>query len=308
MALFSVLIASYNNGKFLHDAIQSVLRQSYTEWEIIIVDDASDDNSVEIIQDYMARGYPVKLYLHASNEGCGSTKRDCAEHACGGLCGFLDPDDALTDDALEVMVRQHQLCPEASLVYSRFWFCDQGLKVTRSAKWVKPVPEGEINLLHDMVMHFVAFKKRAYDRTEGIGRQYRSAVDKDLYYKLEEVGPVRFVDRELYYYRENPGGMSQFHNYYEAQENHFRVIEKAMQRRQKSGFPSLTQRQYHFVRSRILLQRAEQLVKLRYPPAEVFYWLKESFKESPLSYNHMRIKYLIDSWTYRPKSHLVSVW
>ena len=51
--LFSVLIANYNNGCFLKDAINSVLSQSYTNWEIIIVDDCSTDNTIEICHDWI---------------------------------------------------------------------------------------------------------------------------------------------------------------------------------------------------------------------------------------------------------------
>lgn len=300
MPLFSVLIANYNNGRFIRRALESVLEQTFTDWELIVVDDASVDDSVEIINSYIAQDQRIRLFQHAANEGCGSTKRDCASNASGELCGFLDPDDALSADALAVMAGEHQRHPEVSMVYSRFWFCDPELNVRHPAQWVKSIPKGETNLFHDKIMHFVSFKKKAYDQTEGIGKQYSSAVDKDLYYKLEEVGPVRFVDRELYFYRENPKGMSQFHNYIAAQDNHFRVIESAMERRRKSGFPSLTSSQYRLIRSRIFMQRAELMLRLGYPAGEVFRWLRRSFSESPFSFNLLRIKYLFLSWSRRP--------
>ena len=89
--LFSVLIANYNNGIFLMDAINSIRCQSYQQWEIIIVDDASDDCSHDIYKklEYDDR---VHIFYNGMNRGCGYTKRRCVDLANGPLCGFLDPD------------------------------------------------------------------------------------------------------------------------------------------------------------------------------------------------------------------------
>ena len=303
MALFSVLIANYNNGKYISAAIDSVLRQTFPDWEIIVVDDASDDDSVAIVNGYIEQGVAVRLFRHDHTEGCGGTKNDCIAFSTGEICCFLDPDDALTDDALAVMAEAHRKNPLVSLVYSRFYFCDTELNIKHRADWVKSIPAGETNLLHDQAMAFVTFKRSAYNKTEGIGRQYVSAEDKDLYYKIEEVAPFLFIDHTLYYYRENRKGMSQFQNYITAQNNHLSVIESAMQRRKRSGFRSLTPRQYKKIRGRIYLQRAELLVKLNYPTGDVFLWLLKSWKTYPWQFNFLRLNYLFRSclWTVRSR-------
>ena len=95
--LFSVLIANYNNGKYLMDAIKSVYEQTYTHWEIILVDDASTDNSHELYKE-LEKDERIRIFYNDENHGCGYTKRRCAELANGELCGFLDPDDAYTFD------------------------------------------------------------------------------------------------------------------------------------------------------------------------------------------------------------------
>ena len=126
--LFSVLIANYNNGKYLMDAIESVRRQTYTYWEIILVDDGSTDNSVELYA-ALENDERIHIYRNDKNMGCGYTKRRCAELANGELCGFLDPDDALTSDALEVMVQAHVKHPEASLINSTCYITDEKLNI-----------------------------------------------------------------------------------------------------------------------------------------------------------------------------------
>jgi len=59
--LFSIIVASYNNGKYLPECLDSLINQTYTNIEIIVVDDASNDNSVQIVKQYMAKDTRIKL-------------------------------------------------------------------------------------------------------------------------------------------------------------------------------------------------------------------------------------------------------
>ena len=120
--LFSVLIANYNNGRFLMDAISSVREQTYSNWEIILVDDASTDNSTELYKQ-LEQDERIHIFYNETNGGCGFTKRRCAELANGSLCGFLDPDDTLLPEAIQKHVAAHQGHPQVSVVYSRCYYC-----------------------------------------------------------------------------------------------------------------------------------------------------------------------------------------
>src|SRR5690348_4514160 len=101
---FSILIANYNNGKYFKDCYDSIIAQSYNNWEAIIIDDKSTDNSIELINRLIRLDPRFKLIENDKNYGCGYTKRRCVELSSGEVCGFLDPDDALENEALEVMV------------------------------------------------------------------------------------------------------------------------------------------------------------------------------------------------------------
>ena len=203
--LFSVLIANYNNGKYLDDAINSVFRQTYDNWEIIIVDDCSTDNSADKYKKYDSDPR-IQIFYNDRNHGCGYTKRRCAELAHGDICGFLDPDDTLTPDALEVMVKAHQEDDSLSMVYSRFNEVDENLQFIRVSKQQGIIPEGSSFLEGDGgISHFVTFKTSAYRKTPGIDANFLRAVDHNMYFLLEEVGKVKFIDRVLYNYRTNTG-------------------------------------------------------------------------------------------------------
>ena len=203
---FSILIANYNNGRYLMDAINSVRCQTYQNWEIIIVDDGSTDNSLDIYKELKA-DERIRIFFNDHNMGCGYTKRQCAKHANGDICGFLDPDDCLVEDALQIMVAEHEKHPDASLINSTYYETDERLNVILVSSYGCPIPLGQSFLTYRKgISHFTTFKKKCYEQTEGIDPMMLRAVDHDLYYKLEEVGKVCYVDKPLYYYRQNTTG------------------------------------------------------------------------------------------------------
>jgi len=203
--LFSILMANYNNGQYLQEAIDSVLAQTYPEWEIILVDDKSTDSSRDIYAKY-ASDNRFKIYYNEKNCGCGYTKRRCAELATGTLCGFLDPDDALMPTALEVMVGAHAAHPECSLIYSTC-FRYTGDRSAEMPVWdlVGEIPE-ELDMLiyrQKIVGHFTSFKRAAYDASVGMNPFLKADVDRDLYLLLEEQGKILHIPMPLYLYRVN---------------------------------------------------------------------------------------------------------
>lgn len=234
--LFSVLIANYNNGKYLMEAVESVRQQVYENWEIIIVDDASTDNSFELYE-VLREDNRIHIYMNQENMGCGYTKRRCAELAKGELCGFLDPDDALTDNAIEQMVKEHSKLPEASLVYSLMWICDENLNMLYTNENFSKSYLAKADFLHRecVISHFVSYKNIFYKQTQGIDATFLRAVDQDLYLKLEEVGLKGFCKKTLYRYRLHAKGISLGDNEEKALYWHILAINHACERRNILG-------------------------------------------------------------------------
>ncbi|WP_035141633.1 glycosyltransferase family 2 protein [Flavobacterium daejeonense] len=230
MTKFSILIANYNNGHFFKDCYDSIIAQTYTNWEVIIVDDASTDNSLELIKTQIGDDPRFVLVQNDQNGGCGYTKKRCAELATGELCGFLDPDDALMPEAVQVMVKEHQLDINVSMVYSNYYSCDEKLK----PKYIyKGTSISGLSCLEfgNSITHFVSFKSKNYKASEGINPDLRRAVDQDLYYKLEEQGAIKYLDSITYKYRIHKGGISTNNNSAKAFANHMFVIFLACKRR-----------------------------------------------------------------------------
>lgn len=100
--LVSIIIPVYNAAKFLPDTINSILNQTYRNWEVILVDDKSTDNSVEIIGKYISNN--IKLIKLDKNYGPGFARNKGVDSAKGKLICFLDADDLWKKDKLEKQV------------------------------------------------------------------------------------------------------------------------------------------------------------------------------------------------------------
>ena len=214
--LFSVLVANYNNGKYISECIESILKQSYQNFEIIIVDDASQDASLEIIQTYVSSDDRIKVYINDKNYGAGYTKKRCIDLASGYVCGFVDPDDGIVENALEIMLNEHLEKPAHSLIYSTHYVCDENLKILKTCTWDLEYND-EIPFYKNITAsHFATFKLNLYKEAKGCNPNYKRAVDVDLYLQLWTVGKLSFVNKPLYFYRQHQGGISLNDNVHKA--------------------------------------------------------------------------------------------
>lgn len=230
---FSVLIAHYNNSKLFRDCFESLQKQTYQNWEAVILDDASKPEEREAVQTMIADDPRFSFYENEQNSGVGITKSKLIELAEGEICGFVDPDDAILPDAIEKAVNIFENSPEVVLTYSRFLSCDENLKPISPFKSARQVPNNDPYFFNFPVQiaHFVSFRKSVYNTTLKMNAQLKIAEDQDLYLKMYEKGKVKFIDEANYLYRTHSGGISQNENKKKSYEYWGKVIWDAMQRR-----------------------------------------------------------------------------
>ncbi|BAY31962.1 family 2 glycosyl transferase [Nostoc carneum NIES-2107] len=125
--LISIIIPFFNNENFLEEAIESVISQTYTNWEILLVDDGSSDTSTAIAQKYAAK-YVRKIFYLAhenhQNKGKSSSRNLGISHAKGEYITFLDADDIFLPLKLEKQITILQSQPDAVMVYGNtlYWY------------------------------------------------------------------------------------------------------------------------------------------------------------------------------------------
>ena len=116
--LVSVLMTSYNREKYIAMAIEDVLASSFTDFELIIVDDRSADRTVEIAAAYREKDPRIRLYVNEQNLGDYNNRNKAASYARGKYLKYFDSDDRLYVHSLDVMVRAMEPFPEAALGFS----------------------------------------------------------------------------------------------------------------------------------------------------------------------------------------------
>ncbi len=99
--LVSIITPTYNCGAFIARTIDSVIAQSYKNWELIIVDDVSTDNTREIVDEYMARDSRIKYHMLEENSGAAVARTVAMQLANGAYMAFLDSDDIWLPEKLE---------------------------------------------------------------------------------------------------------------------------------------------------------------------------------------------------------------
>jgi glycosyltransferase involved in cell wall biosynthesis len=116
--LVSCIIPTYNREKFLPNSIGSVLKQTYKNWELIIVDDRSTDESKKLIEEYMKKDKRIKYVKNKHNNGCYGARNQGVELVKGEYIAFLDSDDEWMSFHLSEMIEEMQKNPDVDWIYS----------------------------------------------------------------------------------------------------------------------------------------------------------------------------------------------
>jgi teichuronic acid biosynthesis glycosyltransferase TuaG len=102
--LVSIIMPAYNAEKYIEEAIQSVLKQTYTNWELIIVNDCSNDKTEQIIKKYREQDERIKVHSLSENHGVANARNIALQNAVGRYIAFLDSDDIWLHEKLEKQI------------------------------------------------------------------------------------------------------------------------------------------------------------------------------------------------------------
>ena len=103
--LVSIIMPTYNCAKFIGRTIESVINQTYENWELIIVDDCSKDNTEEVVKEYIEKDNRIKYYKFETNQGAAMARTESMKRAKGNYMAFLDSDDLWYKDKLEKQLK-----------------------------------------------------------------------------------------------------------------------------------------------------------------------------------------------------------
>lgn len=123
MNTVSVIMPAFNASAFIAESIESVMAQTYTRWELLIVDDGSTDRTAEIVKAYTEKCDKIK-YIYQQNGGQGKARNTAIKQASGDLFAFLDSDDVWLPNKLELQIRWMNET-NADLVFTNGYFFNE---------------------------------------------------------------------------------------------------------------------------------------------------------------------------------------
>lgn len=211
--LVSIIIPVFNAEKYLRQCLNSILAQTYTNYEVVIINDGSTDKSGDIIDDYGKYDDKIHPY-HRNNGGVSSARNFGISVASGEYICFIDADDIICSNYLDILYTAIQKGADSSIAGFKHIDVPQDKEII-----VVPQKE-EIKNLNDSILDFLDFEKPDWQRYLW-NRLFKMSVIKknnirfreDIYYKEDGVflvdylcksnGLVSYSNQIIYYYRQN---------------------------------------------------------------------------------------------------------
>ncbi len=202
--LVSVLMTAYNREKYIEEAIESVLDSTYSNFELIIVDDGSTDKTVEIARRYQLQDNRVKVYVNEGNLGDYPNRNRAASLAKGKYLKYLDSDDKIYEDGLAYSVAQMEEYAGASLGVYCPYSMDRRLSVCK--------PSDLIIKDHFFTQHYLSigptgaiYNRHTFEKVGGFDVRFGVASDMFFNLKMALVGPVVLLSYLFVFYRVHDG-------------------------------------------------------------------------------------------------------
>ncbi len=204
----SVIIPVYNGGRFLGEAIASVLAQTYGDWELIVVDDGSTEDVEPVIAPYGSR----LRYSRQENQGVAVARNRGLELARGEFIAFLDQDDWFEPDKLEVQVTALQESPHLGMVHSGWFVVDAAGERLSTVNPREGIPELDLAawlLWKPVFLGAMLFRRSGFEGVGGFDKTLEQAPDVDWVLRLALMGcESAWVPRMTVHYRQHEGNAS----------------------------------------------------------------------------------------------------
>ena len=191
----------HNAEPYLDEAIESILNQTFRDFEFVILDDGSTDRSTEILRGWAAKDDRIRLHRQEKNSGPAESSNQVVRHASGTLIARMDADDVSHPERLQQQVELLQRRPEVGLVGTLCDVIDKEGRTVRTRdlwrvtrrSWFAPFPHGSI-----------MYRRELFDLAGGYRGECVYWEDQDMFLRMSAYTRVVTLPRSLYRHRQSP--------------------------------------------------------------------------------------------------------
>lgn len=214
-SLVSIIMPAFKQAEFIEDSIESVKGQTYKNWELIIVDDGSPDNVMEIAEKYVKQDTRIKFY-HTENQGVSGARNFGIKKSSGEFLIPLDADDKIHKDYIKTCVDRFLKFPETTLVYSKWkMFGHQNHHSNLKYKDYKSL------LVQNSIFNGAMFRRSDFEQTDGYDENMKQALEdwEFLIRLLKSESVVYQIPKTYFFYRIKPVSRNiESHNHFDSQD------------------------------------------------------------------------------------------
>ena len=200
--LVSIILNCYNGEKYLQQALNSIEKQSYKNWELIFWDNRSTDNSKNIFKSFKNKKF--KYYISKKHTSLYKARNLAIKKSRGQFISFIDADDLWERNKLKKQVELFLRNKQVSLIYSNLWIQNENLK-KRKLYWKKDLPSGIIykKIIKDYCIGIITvmIKKNILSKKNAFDPKYNVIGDFDLFTRLAKKNKFMAVQAPLATYR-----------------------------------------------------------------------------------------------------------
>jgi glycosyltransferase involved in cell wall biosynthesis len=212
VARVTVVTPAFNAARFVTSAIDSVRAQTFPDWEMIVVDDGSTDDTAQVVEARAAASGGRLRCLRQRNGGPGAARNTALRAARTEFVAFLDADDVYLPFRLAVTLEELQRSPAAALVHGRVLesYPDGriALPPPRSSRLSGRIAGALYTRRTNLVLSTVTSRRDCLEEVGYFDESLDNTEDKDLWLRMAERWEVRYVDLPLAIYRVRPGSQS----------------------------------------------------------------------------------------------------
>lgn len=208
MKLVSIILPTYNGANYIKDALDSILKQTYTNWEVIIVDDCSTDNTLEIIQEYAQKDNRIKIITNNTNKKLPASLNIGFEAAHGEYFTWTSDDNMYKENAIEYMADFLDKNTDVDLVSCNFDFINEdGSYNNTFTNLVKNRCPLQLVKQCNVGACFM-YRKGIAQKVGKYNTDMFCAEDYDYWCRVAIAGNIAYSNENLYKYRLNPQSLT----------------------------------------------------------------------------------------------------
>jgi len=209
----SIMMCAYNAGPYIAEAIESILLQTYLNWELIIGNDCSTDNTLQIISRYLGDSR-IKLVNHKTNLGYIKNKNSIFALATGDLLTQLDADDTCPPERIARQVKVFEQYPPIKICGTNFSTIDIKGNVLETSPHKADFVIHEISRPYPFWYPGLMFRKEVIEEFGPFSEYFNGIYGDDNYYtyRVNSKYPIYFIKDPLYNYRIHPASMTNLHD------------------------------------------------------------------------------------------------